>query len=111
MKHLGIQRPTKEPVAVLKQKRAKLKREPSVKLDQIKLKLQNRDVEIQSLKERLAQREAEVNQLREQIEYQNQKLASKDMEMESYRKVTEERIFQLEARIKQYEAKIRKTRS
>jgi CspA family cold shock protein len=41
----------------------------------------------------------------EEVEYKNQQLASKDMEMESYRKVTEERIFQLGAKVKELEGK------
>ena len=44
--------------------------------------------------------------MRDEVEYKNQQLASKDMEMESYKKVTEERIFPFEARIKELEGKI-----
>jgi len=45
--------------------------------------------------------------LREENKYKNQKLAAKDMEMESYRKTTEERIFQLGAKVKELEGKVK----
>lgn len=110
MKQFGGEVTRKETLEELKRQMAKLKKESSAKFEQIQLKLVSREKELQSLKEQLAQREAELIQLRDQIEYKNQKLASKDIEMESYRKVTEERIFQLEAKVKQYEAKVRKAR-
>ena len=39
------------------------------------------------------------------MEYKNRQLASKDIEMENYKKVAEERIFQLEAKVKELEGK------
>ena len=53
---------------------------------------------IQALKE-------DLNRLRGEIEYKNKQLAEKEMEMESYKKVSEEKIFQLAARVKELEAK------
>jgi hypothetical protein len=41
-----------------------------------------------------------------EIEYKNKQLASKDLEMETYKKVTDEKIFQLAAKVKELEAKI-----
>ena len=46
-----------------------------------------------------------MNRLKEEVEYKNQQLASKDTEVESYKRTTEERIFQVEAKIKEFEAK------
>jgi hypothetical protein len=40
------------------------------------------------------------------MEYKNKQLASKDMEMESYKKTTQEKIFQLEAKAKELEGKV-----
>ncbi len=37
--------------------------------------------------------------------YRNKQLASKDMEMETYKKTAEEKMFQLEAKVKELEAK------
>jgi hypothetical protein len=39
------------------------------------------------------------------VENKSKKLASNEMEMESYKKTTEERIFKLEARVKELESK------
>ena len=47
-----------------------------------------------------------LNRLREETEYKNRQLASKDMEMESYKKVTDEKVFQLEAKVKELEEKL-----
>jgi hypothetical protein len=47
-----------------------------------------------------------LSRLREEIGYKNKQLAAKDVEMESYKKVTEERIFQLEAKVKELEGKV-----
>jgi ElaB/YqjD/DUF883 family membrane-anchored ribosome-binding protein len=62
------------------------------------------------LKERLAklrkESNAELNRLREEVDYKNKQLASKDVDMESYKKVTEEKIFQLEAKVKELEGKL-----
>ncbi len=77
----AARRPGKNEVALLKQRLAKVRRESNAK-------------------------EAEINRLREEVEYKNRQLASKDMDMDSYRKVSEEKIFRLEARVKELEAKI-----
>ncbi len=53
----------------------------------------------------LEQKEAEIDRLRDELRYKDQRLASKDLEMETFKKVTEERIFQLEARVKELEAR------
>ncbi len=74
-------KPRKDEVALLKQKMGKLRSESNAK-------------------------EAETNRLREEVEYKNRQLASKDMDMDNYRKVAEEKIFRLEARVKELEAKI-----
>lgn len=66
--------------------------------------------EINLLRERLAQNEMELSKLREQLRYKNQQLASKDLEFECYKKMAEEKIIQLEAKIKELEAKIGKSR-
>jgi hypothetical protein len=47
-----------------------------------------------------------MNRLREEVEYKNRQLASKDIDMESYKRVTEDKIFQLEAKVKELEGKI-----
>jgi hypothetical protein len=45
--------------------------------------------------------ELELIQLREENEYKNRRLASKDMELETCRKTMEEKVFQLQARVKE----------
>ncbi len=47
----------------------------------------------------------ELNRLREEVDYKNRQLAAKDTEMETYKKMAEERIFQLEAKVKELELK------
>ena len=108
VKRFGGQVTRKETVEELKRQIAKLKKESSAKLKQIELELESREKELQSLKERLGQKEAELLRLGEQMKYKDQKLASKDIEIDTYKKITEEKIFQLEAKVKQYEAKVRK---
>jgi len=44
--------------------------------------------------------------MKDEIEYKNKQLASKDVEIETYKKATEEKIFQLEAKVKELEGKI-----
>jgi D-mannonate dehydratase len=44
--------------------------------------------------------ELELIRLREENEYMNRRLASKDMEMETYKKTMEEKVFQLQAKVK-----------
>jgi len=43
--------------------------------------------------------------LREEVEARDQQLIAKDMEMEAYKKAGEERILELEARVKELERK------
>ncbi len=77
----AVRKPRKDEVALLRQKMGKLRSESNAK-------------------------EVEINRLREEVEYKNRQLASKDMDMDSYRKVSGEKIFRLEARVKELEAKI-----
>ncbi len=65
--------------------------------------------EIEELRESLARREAELNQLKEQVRYKNQLLASKDLEFESYKRISDEKIILLEAKIKELESKLKKS--
>jgi len=53
----------------------------------------------------LDQKEAELKKLMEEVENKSKKLASNEMEMESYKRTTEERIFKLEAKVKELESK------
>ncbi len=75
-----VRKPKKNEVALLKQQIARAKRESNAK-------------------------EMELNRLREEVEYKNGQLASKDIDMESYKRITDEKIFQLEAKVKELEAK------
>ena len=45
--------------------------------------------------------ELELIRLREENEYKNRRLASKDMELETYKKTMEEMVFQLQAKVKE----------
>jgi hypothetical protein len=45
--------------------------------------------------------ELELIRLREENEYKNRRLASKDMELETYKKAMEEKVFQLQAKVKE----------
>jgi hypothetical protein len=45
--------------------------------------------------------ELELIRLREESEYKNRQLASRDIELETYRKTMEEKVFQLQAKIKE----------
>jgi hypothetical protein len=45
--------------------------------------------------------ELELIRLREENEYKNRRLASKDIELETYRKTMEEKVFQLQAKVKE----------
>lgn len=60
-------------------------------------------------KDLLDRREAELHQLKVEVEYKNKLSASKDLEMESYKKVAEQTIFRLDARVKELEAKALKS--
>ena len=71
----------------------------------IRAELLRKEKEIQTIKALLNQKEIEIRQLKDEINYKNQQLASKDIEMETYKNVTEEKIFKLEARIKELEAR------
>jgi len=89
-----------------------MKKESSSKIRELELKIKEiteepgkKEEDLQASKNLLDQREVGLKRLREEIEYKNQRLASKDMEMESYKKTTEERIFKLEARVKELESK------
>jgi predicted nucleic acid-binding Zn-ribbon protein len=117
----------KDEVGELKREMARLKRESNAKSRGFELQVKNQSEEIQKKEKEIEglkadllrkeraiedlqaskklhdQREAELKRLREEIEYKNQQWVSKDMEMESYRKVTEERIFQLGAKVKELE--------
>lgn len=72
----------------------------------IKGELLRKEKELETLKTLLEQKEMEIKRLREEINYKNQQLASKDIEMETYKNVTEGKIFKLEAKVKELEAKI-----
>jgi hypothetical protein len=45
--------------------------------------------------------ELELIRLREENEYKNRRLASKDIELETYMKTMEEKVFQLQAKVKE----------
>jgi hypothetical protein len=45
--------------------------------------------------------ELELIRLREENEYKNRRLASKDIELETYRKTMEEKVFQLQAKVRE----------
>ena len=75
------------------------------KVKEITVEVGKKEEDLQALKNLLNQREEELRRLGEQIECENQRLASKDVETESYKKVTEERILLLEARVKELEGK------
>jgi len=45
--------------------------------------------------------ELELIRLREENEYKNRRLASKDMELETYKKTMEEKVFQLQAKVRE----------
>jgi len=77
----GARKPEKNEATLLKQRLAKLRKESNVK-------------------------EVEIKRLREEVAYKNRQLASKDMDMDTYKKATEEKIFQLEAKVKELEGKI-----
>ena len=45
--------------------------------------------------------ELELIRLREENGYKNRRLASKDMELETYKKTMEEKVFQLQAKVRE----------
>ncbi len=79
-----------------------------IKNKKIELHINRQEREIRTLKEAIQKKDLELEQLKEQLRYKNQQLASKDIEMESYRKIAEEKIFHLQAKLKELEAKLRK---
>lgn len=85
----------------------KKQRTSGIKNKKIELYINRQEKKIRSLKEAIQKKDLELAQLKEQLKYKNQQIASKDIEMESYRKIAEERIFQLEAKLKEFEAKLR----
>ena len=82
-------------MALLKQQVAKVKRESNVK-----------GKEAEAAKKLLGEKETELNRLKEEVEYKNRQLASKDVDIESHKRITAEKIFQLEAKVKELEAKV-----
>jgi hypothetical protein len=89
-----------------------IKKESSSKIIELELKIKEiteqlgkKKEDLQKLKSLLDQREMELKRLGEEIEYKNQRLASKDMEMESDKKVSKEKILLLEARVKELEGR------
>jgi hypothetical protein len=81
------------------------------RVEEITEELRKKVKELHVSKGLFNQREVAVNRLREEVEYKNKQLAAKDMEMEIYTKVTEERIFQLEAKVKELEGKVSESSS
>ena len=80
VRSVGARKPKKNEATLLKQRLVKLRKESNAK-------------------------EVEMNRLREEVAYKNRQLASKDVDMDSYKKTTEEKIFQLEAKVKELEEK------
>ncbi len=81
------------------------------RVKKMRKELSEKEKELQTLKKILDQKEIEIKQLRDEVNYKNQQLASKDIEMETYKNVTEEKIFKLEAKIKELEARAGRQRS
>ena len=73
--------------------------------------LEQKENELLSLREQLGKQEAVSKQLRDEIEYKNRQLATKDMDLQNYRKAAEERILRLEARVKELEGRVQGTPS
>jgi predicted nucleic acid-binding Zn-ribbon protein len=65
------------------------------------MKTKTLEFKVKDVTEEIGKKEAELNRLKNEIEYNNKQLASRDAEMESYTKVTEQKIFQLEAKVKE----------
>ena len=107
-----VKKPKKDEVALLKQQMAKSKRELNAKVKSLELQekeareeLGKKEGEIQTSKRLIDQRGTELNRLKGEIEYKNNQLVSKDVAMETYKKTTEERIFQLEAKVRELEGR------
>jgi hypothetical protein len=84
---------------------SQLKKEHSSKIKELDLKV-GEITDLRAAREVLHQKEIHLKRSRVEIEYKNRQLASKDLEMETYKKVTDEKIFQLAAKVKELEAKI-----
>ena len=82
-----------------------LKKEHFSKIKELDLKL-GEITDLRAAREVLHQKEIHLKRSRVEIEYKNRQLASKDLEMETYKKVTDEKIFQLAAKVKELEGKI-----
>jgi len=89
-----------------------IKKESSSKIIELELKikevteqLRKKKEDPQKLKSLLDQKEMELKRLREEIEYKSQQLASNEMEIKRDKKLSEEKILLLEARVKELEEK------
>ena len=91
---------------------SQLKKESASKIKELKSKAGKIEKPQEKYRERhvskdlLNRKEAELHQLKVQVEYKNKLLASRDLELDSYKKVTEEKIFRLDARVKELEGKL-----
>lgn len=84
---------------------SQLKKEHSSKIRDLELKVKEITGH-QASREALDRKEIDLKRLRVEVEYKNRQLASKDLEMETYKKVTDLKIFQLVAKLKELEGKI-----
>jgi hypothetical protein len=50
--------------------------------------------------------DVDLKRLREEVEYKNKQLTSRDLEIETYKTVTDEKVFRLEAKVKELEGKV-----
>jgi len=71
--------------------------------------LAKKEGDLQASNTLIDQKEVEMNCLRQELELKSQQLASKTLEMDNYEKSAKDRIFQLEARVKELEAKAGET--
>jgi hypothetical protein len=83
----------------------RLKKEHSFKIKELDLTVEE-ITDLRAAREVLHEKEIHLKRSRVEIEYKNRQLASKDLEMETYKKVTDEKIFQLAAKVKELEGKI-----
>ena len=108
-----VKKPVKEDeVTGLKRQMTRLKRESNAKIKALESKveeitkgLRKKEADLQASKNLIAQKEAEVNRLSEELKYKDQQLVSKTLAMEDYEKSTQNRILELEAKVKELEAK------
>ena len=87
---------------------SQLEKEQSSNIKELDLKVEE-ITELQASREVLDQKEIHLKRLRVEIEYKNKQLASKDLEMETYKKVTDEKVFQPAAKVKELEGKLSKS--